>query len=603
MASNSPAPLRSIELGGDVPGNEIASTKQLHDIYVKHIKPLEDMYSYDVFQPSWFEETILNPRPFVTFFGPWSSGKSTFMNYLLEGEYLRTGPQPTTSAFTVVVHGAVAGPLDGRVLANAKNLPFKGITALGDAFLEHFQGFQAPHPLLQRVTLIDTPGVLEAAQEDKQRRYDYVAACRWFVERSDLVFFLFDPTKLDAGAELRAMFTGAFKGQEGKLRIVLNKADAVDTQELMRVYGSVFWNLSNIISTTEPPRVYVGSFWDRPYNEGAFTLLFSEEKTDLLHELIEVVPQQARDRKIAQTIRRAKAVLTHAAIVGGMRSRLPVLFFKDKAKKKAMEDLPKTYEVVASQYKLNHADFPPVAEYLAFLEKFNLEKFPDIEKAEKRGLIAGIRECIDTTLPGMLRPVRNFNPANPHDGPARDDLRQRYRDPVIPPPPPPPLPVNGTDGQQQQQQQRQQSNGNATLPPVAASPSLPAAAQAFPAPPATAGGIGQEAMMAEMHVKYQQMLTMQHHQPQPQPQPHQQREEQEQRVVSARSSPSPPALAGAAACVVPDLWQSPQRESSVAVVGMRDAQQYRREDSGGPSTEPATVTNRTGGDALYETYK
>ncbi|ESL12137.1 sarcoplasmic reticulum glycoprotein [Trypanosoma rangeli SC58] len=404
--------------------------KVLHDNYLKYVKPLEDMYNYDLFRPSWFEETILNQKPFVTFFGPWSSGKSTFINYLLQDNYLWTGPQPTTAEFTVVVYGEEVGPVNGHVLANAKNLPFKGLTEFGESFFERFQGFQVPHELLKHVTLIDTPGVLESIKDIRERQFDYVKVSRWFAERSDLIFVLFDPSKMDAGIELQMMFKHAFKGMEGKMRIVLNKADSINTQELMRVYGSLFWNLSNLINCTEPPRVYVGSFWDQPYREGTFTLLFTEEKTDLLHEIMEVVPQQACDKKVASLIRRAKAVLVHALIVGGMRSELPRLFGKEKAKSKALDNLQKTYEIVAAKYKMNWKDFPPVQEYRAFLEKFDLEKFPEIEKAEKDGKISALQKCIGTLLPGMLRPVKRTAVADPRNKAERQQLQQVYHEAI-----------------------------------------------------------------------------------------------------------------------------------------------------------------------------
>jgi hypothetical protein len=433
MSKNAPppaAPAPNAEPAANWDEHVRQTLAKLHQIYLTYVKPLEDKYKYDLFRPSWFEETILNQRPFVTFFGPWSAGKSTFINHLLQDNYLWTGPQPTTAEFTVIVYGEEPGPLDGRVLVNAKDLPFKGLNEFGEGFLQNFQGFQAPHEILKAVTLIDTPGVLESAKEIHQRKYDYIKLSRWFAERSDLIFVMFDPTKLDAGMELRMMFKHAFKGQEGKVRIVLNKADSINTQELMRVYGSLFWNLSNMISSTEPPRVFVGSFWDQPYKPGTFHRLFSEEKTDLIHELTEVIPAQALDKKVASLIRRAKDVFVHAIIIGGMRQELPMLFGKEKAKRKALDGLPLTYEKVGGAYKMNWKDFPPVDEYRTFLEKFDLEQFPELQKVEKEGLLSAIRNCIDTILPRLIRPVKHTAILDPRNKEQRKELQDMYHSSV-----------------------------------------------------------------------------------------------------------------------------------------------------------------------------
>ncbi|AYU78125.1 sarcoplasmic reticulum glycoprotein, putative [Leishmania donovani] len=426
-----PEPLCGRESGGNVPGSMEALIKKLHPLYTQRVQPLEEMYSFDVFRPSWYEETILNERPFISLFGPWSAGKTTFINYLLQSNHLWTGPQPTTAEFTVVMYGKEPGPVAGQALANSKHLPFKGLLDFGESFISNLKGFQAPHALLERVTLIDTPGVLESSKDIHQRKYDYVNVCRWFAERSDLIFVFFDPSKLDAGGELRQLFQTSFKGIENRLRLVLNKADTISTQELMRVYGSLFWNLSNFINTTEPPRVYVGSFWDKPYSPNSFSRLFAEEKLDLLHELLDVIPQQARDKKIASLIRRAKEVLVHAAIIGGIRADLPVLFGRSKAKKKAAEQLPRRYELIGARYKMNHRDFPPVQAYRSFLERFDVAKFPPLQKAEKAGLIRGIQELIDTILPSMLRPVCNTRAANPFEEDKQTGLLSMYRDHVF----------------------------------------------------------------------------------------------------------------------------------------------------------------------------
>lgn len=52
------------------------------------------------------------------------------------------------------------------------------------------EGVEANSPVLQNVTLIDTPGIL-SGQKQKNRNYDYESVMKWFGERADVSdFFL-----------------------------------------------------------------------------------------------------------------------------------------------------------------------------------------------------------------------------------------------------------------------------------------------------------------------------------------------------------------------------------------------------------------------------
>ncbi|KAJ9446342.1 EH domain-containing protein 1 [Diplonema papillatum] len=402
---------------------------QLQMIYHKIILPVEEKFKYDTFRPSWFSETLVQTKPFVTFMGPFSAGKSTFINHLLESNYLWTGPQPTTDKFTIVMHGNEPQQVGGRVLANQQDLPFRGLNAFGDQFLEHLDGYQINHDILRSVTLIDTPGVLEAAGDIHSRRYDYIAVCRWFVERSDLVFVLFDPTKLDAGIELKMLFKHALKGQESKIRIVLNKSDSIGTQELMRVYGSLFWNLSNMINATEPPRVFVGSFWDKPYRPDTNHVLFTEEKSDLLYDLTETVPLQSLDKRVTSVLRRAKLVLVHALVCSMLKQGMPKFFGKDKAKKEAIANIAKIYQEVQLKFKfITPGDFGEETEYHAFFEKVDLLEMPRFERMEKEGHVAALKKIIEKDLPELLQPIRTQAQVDPRDKKQAQDMQQRYHD-------------------------------------------------------------------------------------------------------------------------------------------------------------------------------
>lgn len=166
--------------------------------------------------------------------------------------------------------------------------------------------------MLERVTLVDTPGIIENRKQ-QERGYPFNDVMRWFIQRADLILVVFDPTKLDVGSELETLFM-QLKGRESQLRIILNKADTVATQELMRVYGALFWSLAPLINVTEPPRVYTGSFWGLNFKPNTHHQLFLKEEVSLLHDLYEVMENRVVNR-IAFIRQHAILVKIHALIV------------------------------------------------------------------------------------------------------------------------------------------------------------------------------------------------------------------------------------------------------------------------------------------------
>ena len=62
-------------------------------------------------------------------------------------------------------------------------------------------GSNCDAPILQNITLIDTPGVL-SGEKQKSRDYDFCSIVEWFAERSDLIVVMFDAHKLDISDEL-----------------------------------------------------------------------------------------------------------------------------------------------------------------------------------------------------------------------------------------------------------------------------------------------------------------------------------------------------------------------------------------------------------------
>uniref|UniRef100_A0A8B9HU50 Sarcalumenin n=1 Tax=Astyanax mexicanus TaxID=7994 RepID=A0A8B9HU50_ASTMX len=263
-----------------------------------------------------FTDAEITSKPMVLFLGPWSVGKSTMINYLLglqnSPQELYTGAEPTTSEYTVIMHGEKVRTIEGIVMAADSSRSFSPLEKFGQGFLEKLVGIEIPHKLLERVTLVDTPGIIENRKQ-QERGYPYNEVCQWFIDRADLIFLVFDPTKLDVGLELEMLFK-QMKGRESQIRIILNKADNLATQDLMRVYGALFWSMAPLINVTEPPRVYVSSFWPQEYASDTSHELFRKEETSLLEDLNQVIENQM-ENKIAFIRQHAIRVRVHALLV------------------------------------------------------------------------------------------------------------------------------------------------------------------------------------------------------------------------------------------------------------------------------------------------
>ena len=79
---------------------------------------------------------------------------------------------------------------------------------------------------------------------------------------------------------LIVLFAGIYASQP-----IVNKADQVDRQKLMRVYGALMWSLGKVVKTPEVLRVYIGSFWDQELVFKDNALLFEMEERDLMRDL------------------------------------------------------------------------------------------------------------------------------------------------------------------------------------------------------------------------------------------------------------------------------------------------------------------------------
>lgn len=260
--------------------------EELKRVYKTKVLPLEQTYRFDSFVQPFMADAEFDAKPQVMLIGQYSVGKTSFIRYILGRDFpgQRIGPEPTTDRFVAVMDGPEDRIIPGNALAVSHDLPFRGLERFGVSFLNRFEGAQLNSKVLKNITLIDTPGVLSGEKQRVNRGYDFNEVCGWFAMRCDLILLLFDAHKLDISDEFKNAIEG-LKGNEDKIRCILNKADQVDRQKLMRVYGALMWSLGKVMKTPEVLRVYIGSFWDQPLMHTDNKELFDMEREDLMTDL------------------------------------------------------------------------------------------------------------------------------------------------------------------------------------------------------------------------------------------------------------------------------------------------------------------------------
>jgi len=377
-----------------------AMMDSLKDIYMAKIKPLETQFAFPSFYSSEMSPGDFDSAPLVVLIGQYSVGKTSFIRYLLERDFpgQRVSVEPSTDKFHAITAGRVERTIPGNAAAVDAARPFTGLTKFGTAFLNRFEVAELPSPILDAISFIDTPGILSGEKNRIERGYDVEAVIEWFASRADRILVLFDAHKLDISDELKRVLE-ALKGHDDKIRIILNKADSIDPQKMLRVYGALMWSLGKVVRSPEVLRVYIGSFWDQPLAEaGASNAdLFNAEKADLLADL-RSLPRNAAVRRVNELVKRARLVKVHALLCSHLRDQMPYFYGHKEKQARLLARLPQEFSKVQRANGLAVGDFPKPARFSAGATAHDLASFPKLS----RRLVEAMDGALARDIPALL---------------------------------------------------------------------------------------------------------------------------------------------------------------------------------------------------------
>ncbi len=210
-------------------------------------------------------QDVLTPlmwKPLVLVIGNYSSGKSTFINELLDMPVQRTGQAPTDDSFTILTcpeKGENEEEIPGATIVNDERLPFATLMPFGERLFSHLRMKKVISPILENFAIIDTPGMLDSVTE-RDRGYDYLGVVGELARMADLIILMFDPHKAGTIKETYQAIRSTLPGSTGEDRVlyVLNRIDECDNvPDLVRSYGTLCWNLSQMTGRKDIPRLYL----------------------------------------------------------------------------------------------------------------------------------------------------------------------------------------------------------------------------------------------------------------------------------------------------------------------------------------------------------
>ncbi len=210
-------------------------------------------------------EDLMRPlkwRPMVLVIGNYSSGKSTFINELLGVQVQRTGQAPTDDSFTILTspqEGEEEEEVPGGTVVNDDELPFSPLRRFGESLISHLRLKRVRAPILEHIAIVDTPGMLDSVTE-KDRGYDYLGVVGELARMADLIILMFDPHKAGTIKETYQAIRSTLPGSAGEDRVlyVLNRIDECENiADLVRAYGTLCWNLSQMTGRKDMPRIFL----------------------------------------------------------------------------------------------------------------------------------------------------------------------------------------------------------------------------------------------------------------------------------------------------------------------------------------------------------
>ncbi|XP_055332424.1 sarcalumenin-like isoform X2 [Paramacrobiotus metropolitanus] len=351
--------------------------ERLHQIVDNQIAPIEKLYKYEQLSRSTFGEAEIFAKPLVLLMEPYKRGKSSILPILLGKEETADDDDDEEELENTdfVIHSYAAKPRTLEGIQVLRNETFESLQRFGKALASHLKAVEAPHSILERISIVETPDLIENSKLD--REFPMGKVHQWFVARADAVILVVEPDRLDVGPTLEAVFK-ELKDQEDLLFVLVESGHKSNLDDSIRALRRLVWSFAPHFDVNEAPKVYLTSF-EKELDADTGAVYIKQEK-HFLHDLNKILDQRFKNR-LNTVFERAVDVRNHAHLVDKYvetYTQKKSFFGSNKALENDLMGFPSKFAIYESVLRKTNAsadDLPDPEEYKEFFGINKLSTF------------------------------------------------------------------------------------------------------------------------------------------------------------------------------------------------------------------------------------
>jgi GTPase SAR1 family protein len=304
---------------------------QAHDIYESHIQGLARKFKLTP-EPT---RTEINQSPLVLVIGNHSSGKSSFINHILDLEVQRTALAPMDDGFTLLSYGE-GEELDGAAIVSNDSWPYQGLQSFGPGLVSHLVMKRRPSDILKALNIVDSPGMIDARIDPSagvhDRGYDFLGVVRWFAERADVILLFFDPDNPGTTGETLKILNEALSDLDHKLELIMNKVDRFSShRDFARGYGALCWNLARAIPRLDLPHINIIYLRGHDTPETHLPLEDFDNAREEVIEKVRNAPAKRVDNIVTHLYEYARLLRVHVQVIEVVRGQYSTMLWGSRA--------------------------------------------------------------------------------------------------------------------------------------------------------------------------------------------------------------------------------------------------------------------------------